>query len=91
MQDYAARFADFLESIATRIRSVTVDRVDSGIRLLGLGIFALSLALTALIFLLWAFFGALQIPLTTAGAFAVTGALFVGAGTYLWIKRTSQK
>ncbi|MFQ5523414.1 MAG: hypothetical protein ACE5F5_07535 [Acidimicrobiia bacterium] len=91
MQDYAARFADILESTATRIRSMTVDRVDAGIRLVGLGIFALSLGLTALTFLLWAIFGALEIPLTTAGAFAVTGVLFVGAGSYLWIKRTSRK
>ncbi len=91
MQDYPARFADLLESVATKVKAMTVDRVDKGIRLAGLGIFALSLGLTAVTFLLWTVFGALEIPLTTAGAFAVVGVVFAGAGTYLWIKRTSQK
>ncbi len=89
MEDYAVKFAEFLEQLAIRIRSVTVDRVAKGIRLTGLGILALTLAFTALLFLLFAIFGALEIPLTTAGALAVIGALFVGVGTYLWIKRTS--
>jgi len=54
----------------------------------GLGILAASLGLSALLFLFLAIFGALEIPLTTAGAFAVVGAVLVGAGTYLWLKRT---
>ena len=87
MEDYAAKFAEFLEQVATRIRSVTVDRVARGIRLTGLGILAFTLGFTAVLFLLFAIFGALEIPLTTTGAFALVGALFVGLGTYLWIKR----
>jgi hypothetical protein len=46
------------------------------------------LGFTAVLFLLYAIFGALEIPLTTAGALALIGALLVGLGTYLWIKRT---
>jgi hypothetical protein len=88
MEEYAARFAEFLEQIAIRIRSLTVDRVARGIRLTGLGILAATLALTALLFLLLTIFGALEIPLTTAGAFAVVGALLIGVGSYLWMKRT---
>jgi len=88
MEDYAARFAEFLEQIAAKIRSVTVDRVARGIRLTGLGILTVTLALTAVLFLLFAIFGALEIPLTTAGALALIGVLLVGVGTYLWIKRT---
>ena len=87
MDEYAARFAELLEQIAAKIRSVTVDRVAEGIRLTGLGILAASLALTALLFLLLAIFGALEIPLTTAGALAVVGLLLTGVGTYLWINR----
>ncbi len=87
MDEYAARFAELLEQIATKIRSVTVDRVAEGIRLTGLGILAASLGLTALLFLLLAIFGALEIPLTTAGALAVVGLLLTGVGTYLWINR----
>jgi hypothetical protein len=88
MEEYAARFAELLEQIAIKIRSLTVDRVARGIRLTGLGILTATLALTALLFLLLALFGALEIPLTTAGALAVVGALLIGAGTYLWMKRS---
>ena len=88
MEDYAARFADLLEQVATKIRSLTVDRVAKGIRLTGLGILALTLGFTAVAFLLFAIFGALEIPLTTAGAFALLGAIFIAVGTYLWVKRT---
>jgi hypothetical protein len=88
MEEYAARFAELLEQIAIKIRSLTVDRVARGIRLTGLGILTATLGLTALLFLLLAVFGALEIPLTTAGALAVVGALLIGVGTYLWMKRT---
>jgi hypothetical protein len=87
MEDYAAKFAEFLEQVTTRIRSLTVDRVARGIRLTGLGILAFTLGFTAVLFLLYAIFGALEIPLTTAGALALVGALLVGLGIYLWIKR----
>jgi hypothetical protein len=87
MEEYAARFAELLEQIAIKIRSLTVDRVSEGIRLTGLGILTASLGFTALLFLLLAIFGALEIPLTTAGALAVVGGLLVGVGAYLWMKR----
>ena len=88
MEELAARFAEILEQITIKIRSLTVDRVARGIRMTGLGILAASLGLSALLFLFLAIFGALEIPLTTAGASAVVGVVFVGAGTYLWLKRT---
>ena len=88
MDEFAIRFAEILEQIAIKIRSLTVDRVARGLRLTGLGIMAAALALSALGFLALAIFGALEIPLTTAGAWAVLGVVLVGAGSYLWIKRT---
>lgn len=88
MEELAARFAEILEQITIKVRSLTVDRVAKGIRLTGLGILAAALGLSALLFLFLTIFGALEIPLTTAGAFAVLGVVFVGAGTYLWLKRT---
>jgi hypothetical protein len=88
MQDYAARFADFLEQIATRVRSMTVDRIARVIKLSGLGILAGLLALTAVVFLVWTIFGALEIPLTTAGAFAVFGVVLAVAGGILWFQRS---
>lgn len=91
MHPYAAKFADLLEQVASKIRSMTVDRVARAIKLTGLGIVVAALALTTLTFLLWAIFGALEIPLTTAGAFAVFGAVFIAAGSYFWLTRTKEE
>lgn len=87
MEEYAARFAELLEQIAIKVRSITVDPLARGIRVAGLGILAATLGFTALLFLLFAIFGALEIPLTTAGALALIGVLLTGAGAYLWMKR----
>lgn len=88
MQELAARFADFLEEVATKIRSMTVDRVARFIKLTGLGIVVAALGLTAVTFLVWSVFGALEIPLTTAGAFAVIGIVLAVAGGFLWFTRS---
>ena len=88
MREYPVKPADLLEQVAVKIRSLTVDRVARLIRMTGLGILATTLAFTALIFLLWAIFGALEIPLTTAGAFALLGGVFLVVGGYLWFRRT---
>jgi len=88
MEELAARFAEILEQVAIKVRSLTVDRVARVLRLTGLGILAATLGFSALLFLLLATFGALEIPLTTAGALAVIGVVLVGAGSYLWMKRT---
>lgn len=91
MHEYAVKFADLLEQVASKIRSMTVDRVARAIKLTGMGIVVAALALTTLTFLLWAIFGALEIPLTTAGAFAVFGAVFIAAGGYFWLTRTKEE
>jgi hypothetical protein len=90
MQEYATRFADLLEQVAIRVRAMTVDRVARGIKLGGLGILAAALALTAVVFLVWTIFGALEIPLTTAGAFAVFGVVLAVAGGIMWFQRTKE-
>jgi membrane-bound ClpP family serine protease len=82
MEEFAARFAEILEQIAIKIR------IARGLRLTGLGILAATLALSALLFLMLTVFAALEIPLTTAGAFAVVGAVLIGAGSFLWFRRT---
>jgi hypothetical protein len=91
MEEYAVRFAEFLEQIALKVRSLTVDRVSLGIKVSGLGILVATLGFSAVVFLLWALFGALEIPLTTAGAFAVLGGILLVAGGYLWFTRSTEK
>ncbi len=88
MHEYATRFADLLEQVATRVRAMTVDRIARYIKLTGLGILAAALGLTSVIFLVWTLFGALEIPLTTAGAFAVFGVVLGVAGGVLWFMRS---
>ncbi|MGB7860450.1 MAG: hypothetical protein WBM90_08135 [Acidimicrobiia bacterium] len=90
MHEYATKFADLLEQVATKIREMTVDRVSKAITITGLGILAATLGFTAVIFLVWSIFGALEIPLTTAGAFAVFGAILAGAGWFMWFKRNKE-
>lgn len=88
MQEYAARFADLLEQVANKVREMTVDRIARVIKLTGLGILAAALGLTAVVFLLWTIFGILEIPLTTAGAFAVFGVVLAVGGGIMWFRRT---
>lgn len=88
MHQYAARLADILEQVAAKIRAMTVDRIARAIKLSGLGIVATALALTAVVFTVWAIFGALEIPLTTAGAFAVFGFVLVVGGGIMWFSRS---
>ncbi len=88
MQEYAARFADLLEQVTTRVRAVTVDRIARIIKVSGLGILVAALALTGVVFLVWTIFGALEIPLTTAGAFAVFGVVLAVAGGIMWFQRS---
>lgn len=91
MQEYAARFADLLEQAALKVKALTIDRVARAIRLTGLGILTAALAFTTVVFLLWTIFGALEIPLTTAGAFAVFGAVLIAGGGYMWFTRTEEE
>jgi archaellum biogenesis protein FlaJ (TadC family) len=88
MDDLPARFADLLESVAAKIRSVTVDRVRRVIRITSLGLVAATLGMLALVFLVLTIHGALAIPLGPDGAFAVFGLLLAVAGAVLWSKRS---
>lgn len=91
MDEFAAGFADRLESIATKIRSMTVDRVDRILTIVAIGIVATVLALVALIFLTVALFRILANYTTVEGAYAILGGLFVIAGAFVWAKRNSEQ
>lgn len=91
MQEFATRFADLLEQVALKVKTLTVDRVARVIKLTGLGILTVTLGFTTLVFLLWALFGALEIPLTTAGAFGVFAVVLIAGGGYMWFTRTKEE
>ncbi|CAN5873238.1 hypothetical protein BH23ACT5_BH23ACT5_07150 [soil metagenome] len=88
MDDFPARLAELLESTATKVRALTVDRVANVIRVTTLGIIAATLALMAGIFLLLTAYRALEIPLGRGGALGVFGGLFAVGGALLWMTRT---
>ena len=87
MENFATRFADFLEDIAGRVRSLTVDRVSTAITMIGIGIGAAVLGLAAFIFITVGLFRLLAIPLGVTIAYAVLGGLFLLAGALLWRMR----
>lgn len=90
MDDFATKFADFLESTSMKIRSMTVDRISRGLKIAALGLVAATLGLIAVIYLFIAVIRALAVPLTASGAFAVVGGLFLIGGAFLWWKRNQE-
>lgn len=87
MDEFATRFADLLENTTIKIRSLTVDRFDRAIKVTGLGIVAVTLALVAIVYLIRAIFQAVAVPLGVLGAYAFFGGLFVLGGALMWALR----
>lgn len=88
MEDLPRRLAELLESVATRVRAMTVDRIATGVTMAALAIPLLVFALLAVVFLFMTIHRALAIPLTPAGAHGVMAGLFAIGGALLWRKRT---
>lgn len=89
MEDFPTRLADLLETVANRVRSLTVDRAEKLIRTIMLALPALVLAILTVIFLFATIHAALALPLGDAGAFGVIGGLFLAGAVLLWRKRLS--
>lgn len=85
-ESYAARFADLLEGIAARVRSLTVDRLDRGITLTAFGMAAAVLIVAAIVLLGISLFRLLAIATGATGAYAAFGGLFLVAGWLSWRK-----
>lgn len=87
MEDFPAKIADLLESVAIRIRSLTVERVAGWARWTAIGVVLSILGLLMLIFFLVAIFRLLAGLVTVEGAYGILGGLFVLLGIVLWSKR----
>ncbi|MFQ5947527.1 MAG: hypothetical protein ACE5KX_01530 [Acidimicrobiia bacterium] len=89
MEDFPARIADFLEALATKVRSLTVDRLARLITWITLGFLALLLVILAGIFLT---VGLLRILGELVGdielAYAIVGGVFLLVGVLVWLRRT---
>ncbi len=90
MENFAVRFADFLEDLAKRARAMTVDRVTKVVTYVSLGIGVALLGLVATIFLLVALFRFVAYWIGVTGAYAAFGGLFVVSGVFVWRKRIQQ-
>ncbi len=87
MEDFPAKLAAYLEQIAGKARSLTVDRAANAVRMTTLGIVAAAFGLMAVAFLFLTIYAALEIPLGAWGAYGVLAGLFVLAGVLMWAKR----
>ena len=90
MDELANRFADFLEENAAKVRAMTVDRVDRGLKITAGAMVAGMLVLIVLIFLLIALVRALGELITIEGAYLLLGGLLVVAGAFAWSRRTDE-
>lgn len=83
-EDLPTRFADALETAASRVRAMTADRMEGWIRtVMFLGI-AAAVGATGLVFLLVTAHRALAIGLGAAGSLAILGGLFLITGLLIW-------
>lgn len=90
VEDLSSRFADLLESTATKVRSFTVDPLRRVITIVGLAVPALVFGVFAIVFLFMTVHTALAIPLGQWGAYAVEAGLFGVIGLFMWMKRTAK-
>jgi hypothetical protein len=86
-KDYPAKIADFLEDVATRIRSLTVDRASLAVTWTAIGLVIATVAVLAVIWLLVGFFRALGTLMGQELAYAVVGGILLIAGVFIWTKR----
>ncbi len=91
MDQFADKFADFLESQAQKVRSLTVDRLDRYIVVVALGIIAAVLTFIALTLLSIALFRIVATYVTPEGAYAIFGGIFVIAGAFAWTRRKPEQ
>lgn len=85
--DYPAKVADFFEDLATKIRSLTVDRASMAITWMALGIVIASIAFLIVLWLLVSLFRALGELMGVETAYAVVGGILIVVGALLWSRR----
>jgi cytochrome c biogenesis protein CcdA len=82
--DLPARIAGLFDDLATRIRSLTVDRVANGVTWTAVGIVLATMAFLIVFWLLVAGFRALGTLIGQELAYAVVGGVLVIIGIVLW-------
>ena len=88
MDDFPTKIADFLEQTATKVRSMTVDRIAGGVRWGAAGIVLAVLAFLLAVFLLIGIFRLLGELIGVEVTYAIFGGLFLLLGVLLLRQRT---
>ncbi len=84
MNDFPTQIADFLEETATKIRSMTVDRLASAAKWTGVGIVAALLGFVLFIFLVVGLVRLLAGLVGMQWSYTIIGGLFVLVAMFLW-------
>ena len=87
MDDFPVKIANLLESIATRVRSMTVDRVARLAKWIAGGLVLAVIVSLASFFLLVGLFRLIGELVGVELAYGIVGGLFVALGISLWRKR----
>ena len=87
MDDYASKIADLLEEIASRVRSLTVDRVEKAAKWTAIGLVIGMLVLLLVIFALVGTFRILGTVMPMELAYLIVGGIFLVSGVFLWGQR----
>ncbi len=87
MDDYPTKIADFLESTAHRVRSLSVDRMRNVALWAAVGMVLTMLGLVLLVFLIVGLFRLLAGLMSVELAYTVLGGLFLLIGAFLWSRR----
>ncbi len=85
--DYPAQIADLIESLAVKIRSLTVDRAERSITWAAFGLLFGTISALITIWLLVAFFRVFGELVGQEVAYAITGGILIVVGALLWIRR----
>jgi len=85
--DYPTQVADFLEQLAVKIRSMTVDRAENAVTWTAMGIVLAAIFILGLIWLLVGFFRAFGELVGQEVAYAITGGILIVVGALLWVRR----
>ena len=89
-QPLSARIADQLESVATKIREMSVDRAAYGITWAAVGLVLFVGVILAVIWLLVGIFRLLGTLMGVETAYAVVGVLLIIIGAFVWSRRYPQ-
>lgn len=91
MDDFPTKVADALESVVTKIRVVTVDRLARIAKWVALGLILFVVAIVAVVLILIGSTRLLGEVVGTEWAYAILGGLFLLLGALLWKMRNPKE